>query len=97
MPAFNQKSLLKTCNDEGEAMMGLNDFFDGVVHADEELPEGSDENSGKPFLQTRPVKRSTGVSFILVLLAQDFKGTCIKSSGEEKTLCVSKLLRSSLA
>ena len=47
MHAFNQKSLLKTCNDEGEAMMGLNDFFDGVVHADEELPEGSDENSGK--------------------------------------------------
>jgi len=42
---YKQKSLLKTCNDEGEAMMGLNDFFDGVVHADEELPQGSDETS----------------------------------------------------
>ena len=36
------------------------------------------------FLQTRPVKRSSGVSFILVHIAQDFKGTCIKSSCGEK-------------
>ena len=41
------------------------------------------------FLPTRPVKRSTGVSSILVPLAGDFKGTCIKSLWWRKTLCVS--------
>ena len=31
------------------------------------------------FSQTRPVNRSTEVAFILQHIAQDFKGTCIKS------------------
>ena len=36
------------------------------------------------FWQTRLLKRSSRVSFIPVHIAQDFKGTCIKSSCGEK-------------
>ena len=68
MPAFNQKSLLKTCNDEGEAMMGLNDFFEGVVHADEELPQGSDETSGKLFDDLQVLSFGTFHSELRIIL-----------------------------
>ena len=36
------------------------------------------------FLGTRPVKRSTGIAFVLKPLAQDAQGTCIMSSEWEK-------------